>query len=51
MTLTEAIKSGKPFRRTSWGGRAFIDPRTDRLDLPLDAIIADDWEIEEKKSR
>ena len=49
MNLIEAIKSGKPFRRTSWGSRQFIDPRSDRLDLPLDAIVADDWEVDEKK--
>jgi hypothetical protein len=47
MNLIEAIKSGKRFRRTSWDSIAeWIDPRTDRLNISLDAIIADDWDVE-----
>jgi hypothetical protein len=46
VNLIEAIKSGKRFRRTSWTNRPWIDADIGRLDMPLDAIIADDWEIE-----
>ena len=46
MNLVEAIKSGKRFRRKSWTNREFFDVNVSRLDLPVDAIIADDWEVE-----
>lgn len=54
MNIIEAIKSGKRFRRKSWSSRTWIesDPEKNiyenRLDLPFEAIIADDWEVEEK---
>ena len=47
MNIIEAIKSGKRFRRKSWTNRDYIKVNVSRLDLPLDAIIADDWEVEE----
>lgn len=46
MNIIQAIKSGKKFRRKSWTTRDFIDVDVPRLDLPIDALIADDWEVE-----
>ena len=47
MNIIEAIKSGKKFRRKSWTTRDFIDVDVPRLDLPIDALIANDWEVEQ----
>lgn len=58
MTLQEAIKSGKRFKRLcetprSWRttGRYGIQYSTERIDIVLstDDILAEDWEVEEKK--
>lgn len=57
MNILEAIKSGKRFRRKSWTSRNWqsaitfhSNPHEDRLDLPYEAILADDWEVEEIKA-
>ena len=47
MNIIEAIKSGQRFRRKSWTSRDWADTQTQsRLDLPIEAIIANDWEVE-----
>ena len=60
MTIQEAIKSGKPFRRRDWvtTGQVATDiwfeadkPYLDEMNLELDDILADDWEVKEEKSR
>lgn len=45
MTIIEAIKSGRPFKRSSWN-RDFIRPPFVNLNLPAEDLIADDWEVE-----
>jgi hypothetical protein len=46
MTLQEAIRSGKPFKRKDWliyyqpGAQVFLD---------AELILATDWEVEEEK--
>lgn len=49
MNIVEAIKSGKRFRRKSWTGRDYIEANVSSLDLRTDALVADDWEVEEKQ--
>ena len=49
MTIIEAIKSGKRFKRKSWTGRDYIEANVASLDLRIDALVADDWEVEEKQ--
>ena len=50
MTIQEAIKSGKPFRRKddaeylSWSGFGSAT----HLSLSIESIIADDWEIKQE---
>lgn len=46
MTLQEAIKSGKPFKRRNW---PHYRANTDQIALRNVDILADDWEIEEEK--
>ena len=48
MNIIEAIKSGKPFRRKSWTNRGYLSP-IGSIDLSCEAVIADDWEVEEKQ--
>lgn len=53
MTIQEAIKSGKPFRRTEWGSIAPYIEDTNGFNNELscggyinaDDILADDWEV------
>lgn len=58
MTLIEAIKSGRPFRRRSWDDGHWVSVSDDdilRFDDATDFIsdvvdmCADDWEIQEPK--
>lgn len=46
MNLIEAIKSGRPFKRSSWD-RDFVRPPFVNLNLPAQDLIADDWEVEQ----
>ena len=52
MNIIEAIKSGKRFRRKSWTSpKNWLTEKGELalnhwLDLPVDSIIADDWEVE-----
>lgn len=50
MNIIEAIKSGKRFKRKSWESWLTTEKEKNvseyRFDLPLEAIIADDWEVE-----
>lgn len=53
MNLIEAIKSGKRFRRSSWTHPVWLESHTEdklnhSLDLQIESVIADDWEVEEK---
>ena len=51
MTLVEAIKSGKRFRRPLMAGWTYFKNRDDRCSLSYDDLVATDWEIEiEEKS-
>lgn len=53
MTIQEALKSGKPFRRKGWtdwykrDGVAYINlsDRREYRDVHPDDILADDWEV------
>lgn len=51
MNIIEAIKSGKRFKRPDWPewcSEADIrDPEGGYLDITHDALLADDWEVEE----
>lgn len=53
MNLIEAIKSGKRFRRKSWTSpKNWLTEKGELnlnhcLELPIDAIIAGDWEVEQ----
>ena len=53
MNIIEAIKSGRRFRRKSWTSRDWLTTEREkhvneyRLDLPIEALIADDWEVEQ----
>ena len=53
MNIIEAIKSGKRFRRKSWTSpKNWLTAKDELtlnhcLDLPVDSIIADDWEVEQ----
>jgi len=49
MNLIDAIKSGKRFRRSSWHAlRDWVRPISNMcLSIPVDDILADDWEIEQ----
>lgn len=52
MNLIEAIKSGKRFRRSSWTHPVWLESHTEdklnhSLDLQIESVIADDWEVEE----
>lgn len=47
MNIIDAIKSGKRFRRKSWTGRDYIEANVYSLDLRIEALVADDWEVEE----
>lgn len=50
MTIIEAIKSGKRFRRSRW--RMLLDGPSDSsvsVTLPWVDLLADDWEVEDKK--
>jgi len=54
VNIIEAIKSGKRFRRKSWTTRPWLwlEAQTEEvfnhhLELPVEAITADDWEVEE----
>jgi hypothetical protein len=52
VNIIEAIKSGKRFRRKSWTSpKNWLTEKGELalnhwLDLPVDSIIADDWEVE-----
>ena len=46
MNLIEAIKSGKKFKREAWSRFEKWDPY---YPVILSDVLADDWEIEEKK--
>lgn len=48
MNIIEAVKSGKRFRRKTHPNYWFDRPPTDHS-FTIDWILADDWEIEEKK--
>ena len=56
MNIIEAIKSGRRFRHKFWRGyddNDWADPKilmsdlTVKLTMPVGALIADDWEVEE----
>jgi hypothetical protein len=47
VNIIDAIKSGKRFRRKSWTGRDYIEANVYSLDLRIEALVADDWEVEE----
>jgi hypothetical protein len=47
LNLIEALKSGKRIRRTSWTTRDYYPIDDGRVNLPIEAIIANDWEVEE----
>jgi hypothetical protein len=49
MTIQEAIKSGKPFKRKPWVGTAWIYPRNmhSYTRFAVSDILADDWEVKE----
>ena len=46
MNIIEAIKSGKPFKRSLWT-RDYVRPPFVNLNLPAEDLLADDWEVEE----
>jgi hypothetical protein len=48
MNLIEAIKSGRRFRRKIWSSRweELSGEDSQFLNLPVQAILADDWEVE-----
>lgn len=46
MTLQDAIKSGKRFKRTLY---EYYIHRTDTIGFTVTEVLADDWEIEEVK--
>jgi hypothetical protein len=48
MNLIEAVKSGKPLKRKGWTGYLKSDEIATQMIYKSD-ILADDWEIEEKK--
>ena len=56
MNIIQAIKSGRRFRHKLWRGyddNDWADPKiltsdlTVKLTMPVGALIADDWEVEE----
>ena len=49
MTIIEAIKSGKNFKRRHHGNTLWISKECLSLTIDKAALIADDWEVEEKK--
>jgi hypothetical protein len=49
MTLIEAIKSGKKFKRAMHTPIMWVSANPVRLTLDVRDILADDWEVEEKK--
>lgn len=48
MNIIEAIMSGKAFKRTIWT-RDYVRPPFMSLNLPAEDLLAEDWEVEEKK--
>jgi hypothetical protein len=50
MNLIEAIKSGRRFRRSSWTSRDYYPTDSGWVNLPIEAVVADDWEVEEPTS-
>lgn len=49
MNIIEAVKSGKRFKRKSWDGPWCTKDDVSALSLQSWEILADDWEVEEKK--
>ncbi len=55
MTIQEAIETGKPFRRKSWGDiwqevtedKMFRYSRNNTTLLDADDILAEDWEVKQ----
>lgn len=41
MKLIDAIKSGKPYRRTS----SWLNPEEKGIHFDLEEVLADDWEV------
>lgn len=49
MTLIEAVRSGKPFRRKCWSQGYHVLDIYKTIACSLEDILADDWEIQEEK--
>lgn len=54
MFLHEALKTGRPFKRPSWGAGSWMDTATHSTIVPkftIEDALADDWQVQplEKK--
>lgn len=45
MDFISAVKSGRPFKRIDWD--EYLEPNCRMYQIPLDGILATDWEIKE----
>lgn len=49
MTIIEAIKSGKRFKRRGQDNLMWSGPNPISITIDVKSLLSDDWEVEEKK--